>query len=67
VQEILAEQVAEAVDATIGRASRLGQEKRAGYLALEAKADGLAEVVKTALEIDFDPQSIVALLEGGDP
>jgi hypothetical protein len=67
VQEILAAQVSEAVDATLGRASRLGQEKRAGYLALAGQADGLTEVLKTALEIDFDPQSIVALLEGEDP
>ena len=66
VQEILAEQVAGAVDATLSRASRLGLEKRAGYLALEGHADGLAEVLKTALETDFDPQSIVALLEGED-
>ena len=66
VQEILADQVAGAVDATLQRASRLRQEKRAGYLALEGQAGGLAEVLKTALEIDFDPQSIVTLLEGED-
>jgi len=66
VQEILAEQVAGAVAATVRRAPRLGPERRAGYLALAGKADGLAEVLKTALEIDFDPQAIVALLEGED-
>jgi hypothetical protein len=67
VQEILAEEVAGAVEATLGRASRLGQEKRAGYMALAGKVDGLTEVLKTALEIDFDPQSILVLLEGEDP
>jgi hypothetical protein len=67
VQEILAEQVAGAVDATLGRASRLGLEKREGYMALAGVSDGLTDVLKTALEIDFDPQSIVALVEGEDP
>jgi len=67
VQQILAEQVAGAIDANIGRASRLGQEKRAGYMALAGLSGGLTEVLKTALEIDFDPQSIVALVEGEDP
>ncbi len=66
VQEILAEQVAGAVEATVGRASRLGAEKQAGYLALEGLGKGLTEVLKTALEADFDPQSIVKILEGED-
>lgn len=67
VQEVLADQVAEAVDANVGRASRLGPEKRDGYKALAGLGDGLTEVLRTALETDFDPQSIVALVEGEDP
>lgn len=67
VQEILAEQVAGAVDATVGRASRLGAEKQAGYKALRGLGKDLTEVLKIALEVDFDPQSIVALVEGEDP
>ena len=67
VQEILAEQVAGAVDATVGRASRFGAEKREGYIALAGLADDLSEVLKTALESEFDPQWIVALVEGEDP
>ncbi len=66
VQEILAEQVARAVEATVGRASRLGAEKQAGYMAIEGLGKDLTEVLKTALEADFDPQSIVELLEGED-
>ena len=66
VQEILAEQVAEAVDATVGRASRLGVEKRAGYMALEGLGSGLTEVLRTALDVDFDPQVVVELVESED-
>ena len=66
VQEILAEQVAGALDAAVGRASRLGAEKQAGYMALEGLGKDLAEVLKTALEANFDPQAIVALVEGDD-
>ncbi len=66
MQEILAEQVAGAVNATLGRASRLGAEKQAGYLAIEGLGKGLTEVLKTALEVDFDPQAIVAFIESED-
>lgn len=66
-QVILAEQVAEAVDASAGRASRLGPEKGEGYRALAGLKDGLTEVLKAAFDPDFDPQSIVALVEGENP
>ena len=67
VPEILAEQVTGAVEANLGRASRLGAEKREGYMALAGLRDGLTEVLRTAVEIHFDPQTIVELLEGEDP
>jgi hypothetical protein len=66
VQEILAQQVGGAVDANVGRASRFGAEKREGYMALANLGQGLTEVLRAALEPDFDPQSIVALVEGED-
>lgn len=65
-RDVLAEQVTEAVEANIRRASRFGPDKREGYMALGGLGDGLKEVLKGALEANFDPQSIVALADGDD-
>jgi hypothetical protein len=66
VQEILVDQVDGTVNDYLGRASRYGREKRDGFVALAGLKDALTELLKTALEADFDPQAIVALVDRED-
>lgn len=57
-REVLAAKVAEAVEATAARASKLGPDKRAGYANLPAAEDALRDVLSRAFEGDFDPQAV---------
>lgn len=63
---VLARAVIDAVDATAKRATRLGQEKSDGYERLPAWQEELAEVLKRALEPDFDPQWVTNAIEDED-
>lgn len=60
---VLARAVADAVDATASRASRLGPEKSDGYQRLPEWQEELGDVLKRALEPDFDPQWLVDAIE----
>lgn len=62
-KEVLAGEVAKAVDSTVKRASRLGPEKREGYKRLQSAREKLARVLVAALEPEFDPQSVVNVIE----
>lgn len=55
---VLMHEVVDAIDATVNRAPRLGAEKKDGYLQLPAWRSEVAEVLKRALESDFDAQWI---------
>ncbi len=63
---VLTHEVVSAIDATVNRASRLGPEKKDGYLQLPAWRNEVAEVLKRALEPDFDAQWISDAITGGD-
>ena len=61
---VLTHEVVSAIDATVNRASRLGAEKKDGYLQLPAWRSEVAEVLKRALESDFDAQWISDAITG---
>jgi hypothetical protein len=62
--EVLASEAVKAVEAAVKRASRMGPEKREGYLRLHAFSGELARALAHALEPDFDPQSVTDIVEG---
>ncbi|MCA1572799.1 MAG: hypothetical protein LC798_21395 [Chloroflexi bacterium] len=64
--DVLAHEVISAVDATSKRASKLGPAKGEGYLRLPAWRSELADVLKRALEPEFDPQWITDAIGGED-
>lgn len=64
--DVLRSEVISAIDATVARASRLAPEKRDGYQQLSAWRTHVADVLKRALEPDFDPQWIVEAITGDD-
>jgi hypothetical protein len=66
VPQILVEQVNNAVDGFLVKAIRYGREKREGFMALGGVKGDLTELLKSALEPDFDPQSIVAFIDSED-
>ena len=63
---VLTNEVARAIDATVQRASKLGAEKKDGYLQLPAWRADVAGVLKRALEAEFDPQWIMDAITGTD-
>lgn len=64
-REVLATEVTSAVDASVKRAPKFGSEKRQGYEKLEWAREALARVLIAALEPDFDPQSVLNIIEDG--
>ncbi|HEX9992466.1 MAG TPA: hypothetical protein VGB14_06025 [Acidimicrobiales bacterium] len=63
VRAVLASAVDTSANDAISRASRFGEDKRAGYRQLGALKAKLAGTLHRALEPDFDPAVIEALLE----
>jgi hypothetical protein len=61
---VLTHEVVSAIDATVNRASRLGAEKKDGYQHLPAWRSEVAEVLKRALESNFDAQWISDAITG---
>lgn len=61
---VLTAEVASAIDAAVKRATRLGAEKKDGYLQLPAWRSEVAEVLKRALEADFEAQWIADAITG---
>jgi hypothetical protein len=61
---VLTHEVLSAIEATVTRAPRLGAEKKDGYLQLSAWRSEVTEVLKRALESDFDAQWISDAITG---
>jgi hypothetical protein len=61
---VLANEAVRAIDATVGRAPKLGAEKKDGYLQLPAWRADVAAVLQRALDEGFDPQWIADAITG---
>lgn len=66
VQQVLADEVAGAVAATVKRATRLGPDKKQGYSELAGLSESLVEVLRAAFEANFDPHCVSELAEDDD-